>query len=206
MNPSTASIEQALLDVRKAYRLLHDYQQMVLDALNYITKQLGLNYGGGYPKFSDASPREGKGGFDYWSWDWLNMMEYDFHASRDLGDGAWLRFSMLLVSDTGYFSSRQETLEKTEVASFLPPEQSQTKLGFVISAKGWKPEFMVDRQAMKMFVETGGELPAEFASPEIVTRCYDLARIVNEDSTNELIDELIGAANASGIPLQRTTL
>jgi hypothetical protein len=41
MNPSTASIEQALLDVRKAYRLLHDYQRMVMDALNYVGSSWG---------------------------------------------------------------------------------------------------------------------------------------------------------------------
>ena len=42
MNISQKEIEKALVDVRKAYRLLHDYQQAVLDAAKYIGSRLGL--------------------------------------------------------------------------------------------------------------------------------------------------------------------
>jgi hypothetical protein len=203
MTPSTASIEQALLDVRKAYRLLHDYQRMVMDSVDYIGKQLGLSYGGGWPKFSDPTPKAGKGGPEFWAWDWLNMVQYEFHFGRDLPTGGSLGLSMLLVSDTGYFCSDKEPVEKTNVLDFLPADRSQSKIGFVMSAKGWHPEFMQTKAGMRTFIETGGDLPPECAAAGMVARCYDLSRLITEDSTNGLIDELISVATASGISLQR---
>jgi hypothetical protein len=203
MKPPSSAIDSALLDVRKAYRLLHDYQRMVLDAVTYLGNQLGLTYAGGWPKFSAATPRRGGGKLDNWAWDWLNMMEYDFHFTRDLAGGKTLSLSMLLISDTGYFCSHQKSPQQTETADFLPPEESQTKIGFVISATDWKPEFMEDREAMKIFIETGGELPDAFRWKGIVTRCYDLARLMSEESTNALIDELISAAKKAGVALER---
>ena len=203
MNSTPAGIEAALLDVRKAYRLLHDYQRMVMDALDYVGTQFGLTYLGGWPKFSGAMPRPGRGGLDYLAWDWLNMMAYDFHFTREIEEGKTLMVSMLLISDTGYYCSKEEALEQIDPADFLPLEQSGTKIGFVISVKEWRPEFMEDRAAMRAFIETGGKLPSEFEGKGIVTRCYDLARLMSEDSTNGLIDELIAVAKKAHIPLQR---
>lgn len=55
MNTNPAEIADALLDVRKSYRLLHDYQRAALDAASYIGNRLGLSYQGGYGT-SPASP------------------------------------------------------------------------------------------------------------------------------------------------------
>ena len=38
-----SDIKDALLDVRKAYRLLADYQQRVLELLSFIREKLGAN-------------------------------------------------------------------------------------------------------------------------------------------------------------------
>lgn len=203
MNSTPAGIKDALLEVRKAYRLLHDYQRMVMDALNYVGIQFGLTYMGGWPKFSAVTPRLGGGNLNYPAWNWLNLMAYDFHFTRDIEGGKTLMVSMLLISDTGYYCSKEEAMEQKDPADFLPPEQSGTKIGFVISVEDWQPAFMEDREAIRVFIETGGELPAEFVGKGIITRCYDLARLMSEDSTNTLIDELIAVANKSGIPLQR---
>jgi len=78
MSSSKVEIDQALLDVRKAYRLLHDYQRAALDAVKYIGSQLGFTYNGGSPRFSSCAPRPGKGQLNLWAWDWLNIVCHDF--------------------------------------------------------------------------------------------------------------------------------
>ena len=203
MNSSPAEINQVLLDVRKAYRLLHDYQRMALDVVNYIGKQLGLTYVGGWPKFSDASPRKGKGGLDCWSWDWLNLVLYEFHFSQPLKGANVLRFSVLLISDTGYFCGEQETLEQTNVSDFLAVEQSRTMVGFIISGKEWRdPDFLGNKEEMKTFIETGGNLPVEYGTVGIIGKCCNFSRLVSEEETNVLIHELIAYATGAGIPLK----
>jgi hypothetical protein len=205
---SDKNIENAFLDVRNAYRLLHDFQRMVLDAVAFIGSQFGLTYDGGWPKFSATTPRGGHGKLDCWAWDWLNLMQYEFYFFRELGRGKELWFSVILVSDTGYFSSKSETLQKTDVADFLPAEQARTMVGFIMSTRElnqWKPEFQGDRAAMRSFVEKGGKLPPKFAAPGFVTKCYDAGRLMSEASTSALIDELIVVANGAGIPLERVS-
>lgn len=203
MNSSTAEINQVLLDVRKAYRLLHDYQRMALDVTNYIGKQLGLPYVGGWPKFSDASPKRGKGGLDYWSWDWLNLVFYECHFSEVPMGEPGLRVSVLLISDTGYFCSEQEAVEHTNVSDFLPVEQSQTLVGFLISGKEWPhPAFLENKEQMKTFIETKGNLPGEYGAAGVIGKCYDLDRLVNQQETDVLLRELIAFANEADIPLR----
>jgi hypothetical protein len=40
MNSTHEPIDEVFLNVRKAYRLLHDFQRMVRDAVSYIGAQL----------------------------------------------------------------------------------------------------------------------------------------------------------------------
>jgi len=208
MNNSTkssgAKIEHALLDVRKAYRLLHDYQRMVLDAVNYIGKQFGASYGGGYAKYSAVTPRDGKGHLDCCAWDWLNMVLYEFFFTQKLEGDNLLRFSILIISDTGYFCAEDKALEKTNVAGYIAPDRSLTKVGFIISGKEWPDlSFMEDKATMKMFIENDGEIPVELAASGILGKCVDLARLASEEETNVLLDELVVLAQANGIPLKR---
>jgi hypothetical protein len=203
MTPTQENLEPALLDVRKAYRLLHDYQRMSLDAVNFIGKQLGLDYAGGHPKFSAATPRPGKGKLDYGAWDWLNMMCYEFHFHREFDD-EWAGFSVLLISDTGWHCAEDEKLERTNPAGFLPPEQSSTKVGFLMTANDWPDmKFMVDKAAMKTFIENDGQLPEEITATGMIGKCCDFSRLASEDATTTLINELVTEANRAGIKLER---
>lgn len=204
MSASTVAVEQALLDVRKGYRLIHDYQRMALDAVDEIGKQLGMTYAGGYPKFSDASPREGKGGLNYWAWDWLNMVLYDFHFTRSLPERNLLRMSILLISDTGYFDSGQEPRSEPNGDDFIAAEKSKTEIGFIISAKNWPhPSFMDNNAGMKAFIESGGALPAEMSKQGVIGKCCAFSRLATEEDTHALVEELIFYANRFGIPLNR---
>lgn len=123
--------DDAMENVRKAYRLLHDYQRMVLDAVKYIGNQLGLKYTLGKPKFSNPSKLTSK--LDSWAWDWLNMVFYEFHF-KDLGP---IKFSILLLSDTGYFESKNINSKKVDTKTFRKAKESHSKIILFISQNNW---------------------------------------------------------------------
>lgn len=207
MKTPNPPMDEVLLDVRRAYRLLHDYQRMVLDAIHYLGRQLELPYIGGWPKFSDRPPTERAARPDdlqRWAWDWLNFYLYDFHFRRDTPDGASIYFSILLISDTGFFLSEAPDASETQTADFLPSERSQTLIGVIMSAKDWPgPQFMETRERVKTFIETGGELHKDQIDAGLVAKCYPLSRLSSEASASQLVDEIVLFAKSQGIPLSR---
>lgn len=46
-------LENALLAVRKSFRLIHDYQRRVLDTVQFIADQFGMPIVAGYTLFID---------------------------------------------------------------------------------------------------------------------------------------------------------
>ena len=125
--PSVSTLSDALLDVRSAYRLLYEYQRRVLDLVRYIGDAIGLHFADGESWLSHLADE--KSGPQNWAWDWLGMYHYEF---RFRAPGT-LRFSVVLVSDTGYFDTNASGVPqplKPEV--FASPELSETKLILMI--------------------------------------------------------------------------
>ena len=206
MSSSKKEIDQALLDVRKAYRLLHDYQKAALDAAKYVGAQMGFTYCGGYPLFSNCAPKAGKGSLESWAWDWLNLVFYDFHFTKKIGEKELLNLCIRLFSDTGYFISDDAAPVETEVATFAAVERAGTKVGFLLYRE-WKPEFeqlVKDRGTVRRFIEKDGELPNELKEAGLVVKFCDFSRLADEESTDKLIDEVVQMAQSNGLPLQRT--
>ncbi len=107
--------KELLIEVRKSYRLLYQYQKRILDLVDYIGKKYGLNYNGGYPKFSGVTPRNGSGNLNLWAWDWLNMYYYEFHFSHKKSGNDTLFFSVFLLNDNGFFKNNNEKKNKQNV-------------------------------------------------------------------------------------------
>src|SRR5690242_3337576 len=87
------------LNVRKAYRLLHDYQLMVRDGVGYVLAQLDLDpgAGGGRAKFAG----DARAGYRYLSdssWTWLPMMGWEFFSLKTLGPDELLSLSFFIIS------------------------------------------------------------------------------------------------------------
>lgn len=204
MNPHPAEISHALLDVRKAYRLLHDYQRAALDAVSYIGSQLGFTYAGGYANFSACTPRDGKGDLDSWAWDWLNLYFHDFHFYKNQPGTDALNLSIWLISDTGFFESKHPSPDETDITTFARAEESGTKIGFVLYRQ-WKEEydFIGDSEAVRTFLETGGQLPPRLHEAGIRAMVRDFSCVAGPDSTDGLLAELVHFANANGFPLGR---
>ncbi len=100
--------QQTLLSVRNSYRLLHDYQRLILDSCDFIRTQLQLDYQGGYYKFSSAPVKNGGGDLKKWAWDWLGMIAYDMHCKKQDPEGDIL-LSMLHLADTNAFKAPRES-------------------------------------------------------------------------------------------------
>ena len=136
--------KDTLLEVRKAYRFLFQYQRKILDLVDFIGKSYGLNYNGGFSRFSNPS-RNGSGKLTNWSWDWLSMYFYEFTFKSIKKGNEEYFFSVCLVNDTGYFIAhkRDKDNARTKLSAFEDIEKSETKLFFFIS-KDLKKDFWID--------------------------------------------------------------
>ena len=107
--PTRPEIDGALLDVRKAYRLLSLYQRRVLDLCGEITGvfETTLNFYQWSPSHYDSTPRRGTLPLNRWAWDFLPL--YDFcvlylpegvHWNTH-NPGDWL-LAIRISADSGY--------------------------------------------------------------------------------------------------------
>ncbi|PTN05311.1 hypothetical protein C8N47_12733 [Mangrovibacterium marinum] len=154
----TNSTKELLAEVRKSYRLLYSYQKRILDLVDFIGKKYGLNYDGGYPKFSSPGPRNGSGRLDLWAWDWLNMYFYEFHFQNKKAGEDTIYFSIFLMNDSGFFETHNENkIGKTSVSKFAEVEDSTSDLIFVVGKNLWdgwgynwdEPEFILNESGEK---------------------------------------------------------
>lgn len=126
--------ENLTLEVRKAYRLLFDYQQRVLDLIKFIGSMYNIPFKKGKPLFSSR----GNNNINNWSWDWIYMYCYEFHFQRnDNSNKLW--FSIILRNDTGFFESHLEdkTISRLEIEKFKKVENSKTDLIFLAGKPNW---------------------------------------------------------------------
>ena len=128
-------LNKITLEARKAYRFLFQYQQRILDLMSFIGGSFNLKYAGGFSKFSNATPRDGRGKLENWAWDWLNMYFYEFHFQYNDN----VKFSAFIVNDTGYYDSEcaEESRKRLDVEDFEKVERSNTTLIFVAAKDMW---------------------------------------------------------------------
>lgn len=134
---------EIMTDVRKAYRLLFEYQTRLLALVKFIGGKYGFDYHGGYPRFSNNQPRQGSGSLDFWAWDWLNLY---FHEFRFTTNENHISFSVFALNDDGFYQSCQEAgcaQDKLNTQEFKLPEQSNSKLILVASYQSWIVQFPI---------------------------------------------------------------
>jgi len=178
-------LNNGLIEVRKAYRLLYDYQKRILDLMSFIGGSFNREYNGGYPKFSGSGPNNGRGKLDLWAWDWLNMYYYEFNFRQKTVKSATQYFSIFLVTDTGYFQVKQESdILKTKLSSFEIPERSQSKLIFVIGDNLWDA-FGKNWSSTSFILGDKGDKGE--AGKRMIYKSYELSKFGNHESA---IDQL----------------
>lgn len=134
---------KALIDVRRAFRLLHQYQKHVLSLIHFIQGEVQCynqdkvqryNYCQGRRHF--ISPiRLKRNGDDYanldvrwdmWGWDYLYGYLYEYYFDALESDEHQIWMSIIQVSDDGRFKSEAKSL--TNLKAFAEEEKSSSYL------------------------------------------------------------------------------
>jgi hypothetical protein len=123
-------IEKALVDVRKAYRLIYLYQRRVLDICRTISKELGLRSHS--VRYWFERPAHDHIGKDKWVWDMIPMYRINFlfiPVSSDYNSpksGDWM-LNIRILSDSGYPEEAKSEPDPTRFT--CRPEDSKTYIG-----------------------------------------------------------------------------
>ncbi len=112
------------LEVRKAYRLLFNYQKRIIDLMKFIGETYDVPFKKGNPVFSSR----GSNSLNNWAWDWIYMYCYDFRfEGKDIKNP--IQFSVILKNDSGYYEANQENnIHALDIEQFKAVEDSKTEL------------------------------------------------------------------------------
>ncbi len=196
------SLDQVLLDTRKAYRLLHAYQRWIIDAVTYLGSQFDLEYNGGATRFSCNNIHSNSKNASFSSWDWLPFLIFEFHYLKKLECGGTFSLSCFILSDTGYFEGGNEHDDKESVSDFASVADSSSKAAFILRHGHYEPEwqFLNDKEDVQKLL-ANNSLPEALKQRGFVAKCYDLASFENESSINKIRDELLELAKENKLPL-----
>ncbi len=119
--------KQTTQTVRTSYRLLHDYQRLILDGCQYLGRELNLVYEQGQSRFSDVVQRRNKD-LKKWSWDWLPFYSYEMSFGKEVEDGR-VHLSMVHIADTAGHAT--ERSQRTDTQTMGSASQSHSLIVFV---------------------------------------------------------------------------
>ena len=204
------NIHQMLEDVRKAHRLIYQFQDRMLQLMNRIANDYGLNHPVGRKRFSNpiGSTRRGNDYpeanlrvHDKWVWDMLYTYEFEYYfgkVSRNNQDGCLTIFQ---VSDNGYYMAdgyRHEQgekghLSKRAVNDFWPTNQSESYLIFVFECFPQHGHRMFLKHPKNAIVRLyGGNDDVIIEKKEgntLVAKRFSIEEFFSRESVGELLEE-----------------
>lgn len=197
-----SNIVKALSEVRKAYRLLFDYQSRILDLMSFIERKIQFNFQSGWPLYSEASPKPGKIYLDQWSWDWLNMYYYQFYFGEKKTNENTIYFGIVHMADSGFFENKNNHDEKINLKKYKKVEESKSKLIFVIgynmwgnwgniSGNNWNHNDFTNSSQGHSKNDNGGQM---------IFKSYDLERFISEDSSINTLNDFVMYCEEYNIP------
>lgn len=142
METNTKNLSNALIDVRRAHRLLYAYQRRMSDLAYFIKCKLGMPKFRGFKHFSNPIYGRSKGHsrlsiwHDMWVWDYLYSYLFEYYlGEQKTSDEAYeYKLSIIQYSDTGYFDQEEEGT-RLELEKFKPEKESSSKLLFFLEYK-----------------------------------------------------------------------
>ena len=157
METTTENLSNALLDVRRAHRILYAYQRRMLDLVHFIQSKLDMPKFRGFKHFSKPIYGRSIGHTPLniwptmWAWDYLYSYLFEYYlGKKETGDKRHdYKLSLIQYSDTGYFDKEEEEEEEAtraetkktfkpeedprlELEKFKPEEESGSKLLFFL--------------------------------------------------------------------------
>lgn len=217
MGNKTEDLKAALVEVRKAFRLVESYQERMLSLVHFIATRLDFHQMEGVKHFSNPvfSYRGGdhlKVHPNNWAWDFIYpyLLEY-YVGDTELDDGSTIYLSIIQYSDTGYFDNDNE--DQTSPALFAPAGESGSKLLLFMERKPKRcKELWADYTYTKQFVmdkrygsiahtETVLE-PNGPGKNQILLYSVPLERFADERSSLAALREYLAFLSRNGIEIE----
>jgi hypothetical protein len=131
---NSTDVNEALQDVRSAYRLLALYQTRLIDVVKYVANTYNVTFNSGWSKFSNASSHGNRASIDRLSWDWLSLYLYEFNLGAiSIGPDKY-NFKIVHQADTGYFdASADQKIYRGNADQFADASTALTRMFFVLS-------------------------------------------------------------------------
>lgn len=197
-------LKAALCEVRKAHRLIYEYQRRMQDLSWFIKNKLGFNKSKsvfeGYTRFSESlSNREGNNVSGKSPWDWLYSYVYEYFLGYQEGNAHTLGLSVIQITDTGYYANKRTT--KSDLSTFLPADKSDTRLMFYMVKRedkyqktnmDWKAKEIIEEYALK---EKSKIFPSNRPDLKRVIFTAPLSRFIDEESTMKVLHEFVEYCN-----------
>ncbi|CDT66405.1 hypothetical protein VCR15J2_470391 [Vibrio coralliirubri] len=201
-------LQQALLDVRKAQRLLVAFHQRVLPLIQKIGEDLDCNFDYWYPVNHGPVPKGNTNPFNRWYWDFSSLSDAIFfflpeqtESRNSAPKGSWA-LAIRLQTDTGIsdsFSQKSRNWDALEVKPI--PENSQTRL--VASAFrstqdinenwAWWNMFKNEKHQFKEGLVTGS-----YKACEVLTQFVPIENLMEEESVDMFIEEFTQKLRSHG--------
>lgn len=194
-------LDNQLVEVRKAYRLLYSYQKRVLHTIKYISQNLGFEYAKDIPYYMENKRKS----LECSAWDWLNMYSMEFRMYPKELNNKKLHLSFLLLSDTAIF---KDGLSMDSIEEFEDAEKSKTKLALIFSDVELNDDHFLaflDDGDIFNYENSADEHKSFYESPfddsedefclieephKVFIKRYDLSDFLNQQSTDVILKEL----------------
>lgn len=196
-------LQDALCDVRKAHRLLYEYQDRIVKLMSYIKDKYAMTEMCGNKFFSSpiSVKRRGYAPLDVfshmWAWDFLYSYMFEFYMGRPKRDGKYFCFSVIQVSDSGFFDSREDVKIKEDTNTFKSAEESSSYLIFVFesimdenSKFSWDGFDFLNRKVVN-FLESGKSdyLQQTNENNYFVLQKYKIEDFIDNASTDMILSQ-----------------
>ncbi|SDJ45153.1 hypothetical protein SAMN04488540_10890 [Ferrimonas sediminum] len=204
------SMQQALLDVRRAQRLLVAYHQRLLPIIGHVAEALHCRFLSWEPTYHARPGAQNPNPFECWSWEHspLNDARFLFLSDtvRDVERATpedWM-LSVRLVTDSGLEASMLKQHKNWDATEIQPdPDDSHSRLTFVayhplseLRQAGVWPSLAADNPTPPA---DGRPVPLT-QDGEMFAMEVELARLAEDNGITELIDQLRCRLLANGYP------
>ena len=195
---TNSEFDTVLVDVRKAYRLLYLYQRRVMDMVQFIGDSLEFRFSGGFPKFSNNTPKEGKGDLDNWAWDWINMYFYEFRFIPQDFSNSKIHFSVCIQSDTGFYDMASK--EPLDVYSFSDASKASTRLIFIVGVNTSQDNYVaVWNENNPLYKSDSVDYIFKEHPQVLLAKSYPLSEFISAESTLKSLESWIEFCRENGI-------
>ena len=210
-NITKEEFNKALVEVRKSFRLLYEFQYQVLKLINHIGTSFKMRPYKWYPKLSTLITGQEKldSTLTRWTLDWFHIYYSEFVYNKD---NLYLR--ILLALDTGWFEYNFDNW-KTDVEEYIknsepdltdedyfvkPAADSHTLLILILERKNSNDaDFKNDKLLHKDFFnknKTSGKIGTAFYA------VYPLEEFYSLEATDNLLKQFAKEAKKQGYDLK----